>query len=212
MTSDLEKTNNEVNRMFARGNSEDETATDGWDDKEKFIRHAFKEDSKKGAELLFKQYYKPLCNHAVRFVYAKEIAEDLVSDIFYTFWSKQLYLSVTTSFRAYLFISVRNRCIKHLKMEFVKGNALPVLMRAEHAPPTPHQVIQFNEFSAKIDKAIQSLPPQCQKIFLLNRIEGKKYKEIASELAISLKTVEAHMGRALEVLRRTVQEEYDNFR
>jgi RNA polymerase sigma-70 factor (family 1) len=210
---DLEKTeNNPVRPLFPLIGSEAEPVPSSpWDDKETFLRHAFTVDSKKGSELLFKQYYKPLCNHAVRFVYSKEIAEDIVCDVFYTFWSKQLYDRVTSSFRAYLFIAVRNRCLKHLRKEFGKTDTPIDQIEIEYSSPTPLQLVQFNEFSHKIDKVIQSLPAQCQKVFLMNRFEGKKYKEIAEELNLSVKTVEAHISRALDVLRRAVQNDYTNF-
>jgi RNA polymerase sigma-70 factor (family 1) len=211
VSGDLEKQSlNEVRPLYPDRLASDAIPLTEWDDKETFLRLAFNEDSKKGSELLFKQYYKPLCNHAVRFVYSKEIAEDIVSDVFYVFWNKQLYFSITSSFRAYLFIAVRNRCLKHLKREFAKAGT--PLADAEIDPtPTPHQLVQFNEFSHKIDRVIQSLAPQCQKVFLMNRFEGKKYKEIAADLNLSLKTVEAHISRALDVLRKAVHEEYNNF-
>jgi RNA polymerase sigma-70 factor (ECF subfamily) len=54
-------------------------------DDEIFIKKALQSNPKYGCELLFRKYYKPLCNHAIRYVYSKEIAEDLVSDVFCKF-------------------------------------------------------------------------------------------------------------------------------
>lgn len=180
-----------------------------WDDKELFIRKAFDEDPRKGCELLFKHYYPTLCNHAVRYVYAKDIAQDLVGEIFYTFWKKQLHLHITSSYRAYLFVSVRNRALKHIQKEFGKATRLTDVSEIDPASalPSPQQILQYNELSLKIEHGIQSLAPQCQKIFLLNRFEGKKYQEIATELKVSLKTVEAHISKALHVLRKAVRDE-----
>lgn len=103
------------------GEEQEET---GLHDTELFIRRAFDNDPQKGCELLFRLYHKPMCNHAVRFVYAKEIAEDLVADVFYTFWNSKAYLSVKQSFRAYLFRSVRNRAYNFLANEFKKTSPL----------------------------------------------------------------------------------------
>ena len=61
-------------------------------DEELFIRKAFEEDPKKGWELLFREYYTPLCSHAIRYVYSREAARDLVSEAFYVFWQKEIYL------------------------------------------------------------------------------------------------------------------------
>jgi RNA polymerase sigma-70 factor (ECF subfamily) len=60
-------------------------------DDEIFIKKALQSNPKYGCELLFRKYYKPLCNHAIRYVYSKEIAEDLVSDVFYKFWKNESY-------------------------------------------------------------------------------------------------------------------------
>lgn len=179
-----------------------------WDDKEIFIRKAFEEDPKKGCELLFRQYYQPMCSHAVRFVYSKEIAQDLVSEIFCVIWQRQLYLNITTSYRAYLFTAVRNRSLKHLSKEFGKIDTTVDLADLGYASalPTPQQFMQYNELYAKIEKSIQALTPQSQKVFLMNRFEGKKYQTIATELNISLKTVEAHISKALDALRKAIQE------
>ena len=55
-------------------------------DDEFFIEQSFAENANKGFELLYNRYYKPLCSHAVRFVYAKDVAEDIISEIFYSIW------------------------------------------------------------------------------------------------------------------------------
>lgn len=70
---------------------------------ELFIRRAFETDAERGYALLFKRYYGLLCSHAARFVYARDIAEDIVGEVFSQFWQPQRHRSVTTSFRAYLF-------------------------------------------------------------------------------------------------------------
>lgn len=180
-----------------------------WDDKELFLRKVFDEDPKKGCELLFKQYYEPLCSHAVRFVYSREVAQDLVGELFYVFWQKQLHLQISTSFRAYLFIAVRNRAVKYIRKEFgVAGERVDITeLDQPGIQPNPHQAMQYHELSAKIDRGIRSLSPQCQRVFVLSRFEGRKYQEIAKEMKLSLKTVEGHMSKALEVLRKAVRDE-----
>lgn len=179
-------------------------------DKEIFLRKAFDTDPQKGCELLFKQYYQPLCNHAVRYVYSREIAQDIVSDIFHFFLHKQLHLQVKTSFRAYLFIAVRNRSLKYLRDEFGKTDKSVDIGELDHSSawPSPQQIMQFNELNFTINKSIQDMAPQCQRVFLLNRFEGKKYAEIAGELNISIKTVEAHISKALDLLRKAVRNEF----
>ncbi len=171
-------------------------------DTELFVRKIFEENPKKGCELLFRLYYRAMCTHAVRFVYSKEIAEDLVSEIFFKFWEKDTYLAVTTSYRAYLFQSVRNRAYNYLSNDLRKSDSLSAAQSIEsQTADSPEQIMQLEELHQSIDKLIASLPPQCRKIFLMNRFEGRKSREIANELHLSVRTVETHIFKALGILK-----------
>ncbi|CAG5018846.1 hypothetical protein DYBT9275_06083 [Dyadobacter sp. CECT 9275] len=173
-------------------------------DKEFFIKKTFEQDPVKGYELLFRTYYTPLCSHAVRFVYNKVIAEDLVTEIFLNFWKKNLQEQITSSFRAYLFTSVRNKCFTYLKWEFNKIPKEELQDDLSTEPSLPDNIMEFDELYLQIEKTISGLPPQCQKVFLLSRFEGKSYLEIAEKLGISRKAVEAHISKALVVLRKSL--------
>lgn len=179
---------------------------------ELFIRKAFEQDPSKGCELLFREYYGPLCSHAVRFVYSREVARDLVSDVFYTFWHKELYRQVTTSYRAYLYAIVRHRSLNYLQREFGHESGLLDLESAELEQPqcsvtsqTPEDILHYDELLHRIEEVICRMSPQNQKVFMMNRFEGKKYQLIADELQITLKTVEAHMSKALASLRKALK-------
>ncbi|MCX6213084.1 RNA polymerase sigma-70 factor [Spirosoma sp.] len=175
-------------------------------DSEVFIRRAFEANAEKGFDLLFRRYFHPLCSHAARFVYSIEVAEDLVTDIFGQFWQKQLHKAVTTSFRAYLFTSVRHAAFAHLRTEL--GRELPTDIIPESVSEinqlNPHQQLQYTELYLKIDALILSMPPQSQRVFVMSRFEGKKNALIAEELGISVKTVEGHITKVLAVLRQSL--------
>ena len=178
-------------------------------DDESIIRNVLKNNPDKGFEMLFKRYYKPLCNHAVRFVYSKEIAEDVVSEVFVNFWKKKHYENVTISYRAYLYQAVRNTIYNHLKSEFGKKNNHTLYIdnigkEKELEYDTPQRILLFDELFQKIEQSVGDFPPQCQKVFLLSRFEGKKNREIAEELNIKIKTVEAHMMKALSILKNSL--------
>ena len=174
-------------------------------DSEAFIRLMLKENPEKGFAVLFKRYYGPLCSHASRFVYSREIAQDLVSDVFLNFWKKRLYETVTTTFRAYLYTAVRNSAFNHLKQEF--GERLEPAAEGDWIEDlNPQSIMLLNELMTKIERTIETFSPQCQKVFLLSRFEGRKNREIAVELQIRLKTVEAHMMKALGILRKTLSD------
>lgn len=179
------------------------------DDTELFIRKTFEKDVKKGCELLFRLYYQPLCTHSVRFVYSKEVAEDIVSEVFYNFWNTEAWLVVNTSYRAYLFRSVRNRSYNYLSNDLKKSD--PLTSAGQQEVPqseSPERILQTEELLTTINTIISSLPPQCQKVFLMNRFEGLKSKEIAKELDISPRTVETHIFKALSVLKNGLKNQW----
>ncbi|WP_353719936.1 RNA polymerase sigma-70 factor [Dyadobacter sp. 676] len=177
-------------------------------DSELFIKQAFDTDPVRGYELLFKRYYKQLCSHAVRFVYARDVAEDIVVEVFSQFWSKQLHTSVTTSFRAYLFTTVRHAAFHYMRRNFGKEAVTGELEDLHLATPesSPQQELQFQELVLKIEQVIRSLSRQNQKVFLMSRFEGKRNAAIAEELGISVKTVEGHITKGLAVLRKALQD------
>lgn len=176
-------------------------------DDEVFIRKAIETNPEKGYELLFKRYYRPLCSHAVRFLYSKELAEDMVSEVFCTFWQKKTYLQIQTSYRAYLFTSVRHQAYAYLRSEFGRLQNTDVeQIKAATALPNPQQILQYNELYLKMEEVIRAISPQSQKVFMMSRFEGKKNLTIAEELQISVKTVEGHITKALSILRKTLQD------
>lgn len=203
---DLVEVSGERSLIQAKAGIIQEAASDRPVDKEFFIRSVFQTDVKKGYDLLFRHYYTPLCSHAVRYVYSKEVAEDIVSEVFLSFWKKAAHEHITTSFRAYLFISVRNKCLTYLKWEMDKGiteNIEEIGLASAHIQPD--RLMEFDELYMRIEKIIAGFPPQNQKVFLMSRFEGKSYQEIAEKLQISKKAVEAHISKALVEFRKVLK-------
>lgn len=175
-----------------------------------FLKAAFEQNPAKGLELLFRRFYNPLCSHAVRFVYSKQTAEDLVSEVFFQFYRTKAYENITSSYTSYLFRAVRNECYTYMRREFGKTDSLE--MSAESNMSTDHQQpdaeIHYNHLFMKVNEVIAQLPMQCQRVFLMSRFESKKYNEIADELHISPKTVEVHISKALKYLRTALHGEW----
>ncbi|GAB3959732.1 RNA polymerase sigma-70 factor [Spirosoma harenae] len=179
-------------------------------DSELFLRKTFEQDPRKGFELLFRQYYTPLCSHAVRFVYSRQLAEDLVSEVFYQFYRSEAYRKIHSSYISYLFTAVRNEAYTHLRKEFGKTDSIESTTENHLSgnQPQPDSEVHFNNLFLAVNEAIGQLPAQCRRVFLLSRFENKKYDEIAAELQISPRTVEVHISRALKHLRQTLREEW----
>ncbi|QHV95920.1 RNA polymerase sigma-70 factor [Spirosoma endbachense] len=173
-------------------------------DNEHIVRSAFTNSPQKGFEALFRLYYLPLCSHAVRFVYTREVAEDIVGEVFYQLWKTGSYATIQHTYRTYLYAAVRHRAYNYLRDELT-GNRTPASLDdigETSLGETPQTLIEYDETFQRVEKVIHELPPQCQRIFLMSRFENRKNQEIADELGLALKTVEAHMARALQQLRR----------
>lgn len=171
------------------------------------LQQLLETDPREACEVLFRKYYGPLCSHASRFVYSKEAAEDIVSEVFYLFYKEKLYKSVNSSYKAYLMQAVRYRAYDYVRWELSKsrrGTDVDSVSLIDHEP-SPSEIVQYDELYRSIELAIDQLPPQTKRVFLLSRFEGRKYQEIASELAISVKTVESHMSKALSLLRQALR-------
>lgn len=169
---------------------------------ELFIRREFEVNPAKGCSLLFRRYHKILCSHAVRFVYSKEIAEDLVSEVFCKFWKTKSYETITTSYRLYLFQCVRNEAFNYLRWEFKETEDITSAQyRESPLEQQPDHATHYEEVFRKVEELVETLPPQCRKVFLMSRFEGKKYQTIANELGLSIKTVEVHLSKALNIMR-----------
>lgn len=169
---------------------------------EAFIRRTFATDARLGCELLFRLYYQPLCSHAVRFVGARDVAQDLVSDIFCRFYTDQVFAGITTSYRAYLYKTVRHQAYNYLRWEVGRQADLDAAAGfALGESQQPDNVTQYEELYQDVEAAINALPLQRRKIYLMHRFEGKKYGEIADELHLAPKTVEAQIRKASHFLR-----------
>lgn len=180
---------------------------------EYFIAKTFIESPQKGFELLFRKYYANLCNHAIRFVYSKEIAEDIVAEIFANFWQNKVYENINTSYRSYLYTSVRYRAYNTIKNEInrttnLENNEFDFQHSDSSVVLQPDEILHFHELTKKLETSIQHLPQQSRKAFQLNRLEGKKYSEVALEMQITVSAVERLISRALAKIRQELKSEW----
>ena len=153
-------------------------------------------------ETLFRAYYEPLCRYANQFVENMETSEEIVQDLFYILWKDRDKLQIFTSVNGYLYRSVKNKSLQHIEKLAVRDAYLKIHTEDSiMETSTPLEELEYKELEQQIEKTLCRLPGRRQKIFRMNRMEGKKYNEIAQELNISVKTVEAEISKALRELR-----------
>jgi RNA polymerase sigma-70 factor (ECF subfamily) len=158
-------------------------------------------------EELFRQYYQMLCSYAFRFVNDYDTAEEIVQDLFYKLWEKRDELQINLSVKSYLYSAVHHRCLKYIEHRNVETKYRNYyLLHESEIDNEPQNATGIHELQGIIDQTLDSLPDRCSKIFRLSRFEGLKYHEIALKLSVSIKTVEANMGKALKLLRKNLKD------
>lgn len=160
--------------------------------------------SESSYEELFEAYYRPLAIFAMKYVGDLEIAKEIVQDFFVHLYENRRALVITTSLKSYLYRSIRNRCLNHLKHSELVRQHMSVLGQAYSSEEDPETRILETELENRIFQIVEGLPPRCREIFILSRVKGIKNKEIAAKLDISIRTVETQISLALKELRATL--------
>lgn len=150
-------------------------------------------------EDLFRYNYRPLCMYALHYLQDMDLVEDVVQECFTTLWEKLEQGSQVANRRAYLYMTVRNRCLDHLRRKGIQTESLK--------PYDTYGIIddddaqERSQIEAKLWTAIDSLPEKCREVFLMSKRDGLKYEEIAQELGLSVNTVRNQISKALSVLK-----------
>ena len=158
-------------------------------------------------EELFRSYFTPLCSFAQKYVGDIDEAKDIVHNVFINLWNKRDKVDLKTSLKSYLFQGVYNRSLNYIRdhkklVQFDTPQTEAEL--GQYMESRDH--LESSEAESRINRALEDLPEKCREIFLMNRFDGLKYREIAVKLDISIKTVETQMSRALKTLRERLSD------
>ena len=149
----------------------------------------------------FREHYAALVRTAEGMLRRRDVAEEIVQDVLLALWQRRATLLVEDSLRAYLFRATRNRALNHLRHAAIERKAEPELAAIESPDAPAPSALVHEEIDNALREAVSTLPPRCREVFELSRVHGLRYAEIATTLGISVKTVEAQMGKALRTLR-----------
>jgi RNA polymerase sigma-70 factor (ECF subfamily) len=166
------------------------------------IRRLSVESDERALDELFHIYYDRLLTASFVLVKSKDLAEEVVADVFYRLWQNREKLPEVKNLDNYLFISIRNQSLNYINREqrHGKDSIDDVVSNQLSEENTAEDFIVAKELQDKITQSIESLPPKCREVFLLIRFEGKKYKEVAELLKVSVNTVDTQMGIAIKKL------------
>ena len=155
----------------------------------------------------FKYYYRSLCLYVLHYVHNTDIAEDIVQDSFSALWEKLTISGAEIeNVRAYLYATARNRSLDYLKKEEIYDSDLSLSDLEDTLSEEEAEERSIRE--AQMWTAIDALPERCREIFLLNKRDGMKYREIATKFQISVNTVDNHISKALRLIREGTHKAY----
>lgn len=157
--------------------------------------------SEQAFDVIFRAYYARLVHFCEAMLNERAPAEELAQDVMLELWRRRTTLVVDTSLQAYLFRACRNRTLNYLRHEKVVERGAVFAARDTVTPAVGDREMREREIAAALQQAVGTLPPRCREVFELSRVQGLKYAEIANALNISIKTVEAQMGKALKIVR-----------
>jgi RNA polymerase sigma-70 factor (ECF subfamily) len=150
---------------------------------------------------VYKHFLKPLHSYAITILRDEEAAKGTVQNIFLKLWERKHTLNFNGSIKAYLYSAVYHECLNYIRHEKVKFNHQDHLVYTMKNTEEQDKGIELSDLKEKLQQVLNNLPEKCRTVFQLSRFEELKYREIADQMGISVKTVEAQMGKALKILR-----------
>jgi RNA polymerase sigma-70 factor (family 1) len=157
-------------------------------------------------EFYHMQFFK-LYQFAFSFVHSKEIAEEIVNDVFLSLWQKRNTLNTINNIQVYLFVLVKNASLNHLRKNRMPMPVSVDDLCVDHFPlvADPELLVTQRELQKQIREAIEQLPARCRLVFKLVKEDGLSYKEVASILDLSVKTIDSQLCIALKKLAAILQ-------
>ena len=163
--------------------------------------HLLRHDDEQALSALYLRYWDKLLSVACHRLDDPEGAEEVVQDIFFALWQRRGSLDIKYSLATYLAVAVKYRIINLMDKQYRLRNKEKLLPPVVEYELSAEEYIFEKELWERIEASIKQLPSKCQIVFRMSREKGMSNKQIASELDIAEKTVEAHMSKALRDIR-----------
>lgn len=166
-------------------------------------------------EDVYLSYFSKMKYFAKEYVISEEDAENIVQDVFVELWENKEMLNMHMNLIAYLFTTIKNKCLNHLRHKLVVQDTASKLqeeytislrMNLDSLEVFDNNLFSDHDIEKIISRALDALPEKCRAIFIMSKIEGKKHNEIAQELNISINTVGSQIGIAYKKLRTELKD------
>jgi RNA polymerase sigma-70 factor (family 1) len=170
-----------------------------------------KEDDIKAFDTLYSRYFGKLYNHAYEKIHDRFLAQEVVQDLFVSFWQNRLKIEVHTSLASYFFVAIRYLIINQYRKQMIyEQNLAKMAQTQSQMSNETNEWLDYQDLQIEYQAALQQLPEKCSEVFIMSR-NGASNKEIAEALNISPKTVEQHITKALRTLRKVLSSRLNTF-
>lgn len=170
-----------------------------------------KTDDVRAFDTLYARYFGKLYNHAYEKLHDRFLAQEVVQDLFISFWQNRHKIEVHTSLASYFFVAIRYLIINQFKKQMsYEKNIANLVQKQSQVTDEVNEWLDFKDLQTEYHSALAELPEKCREVFTMSR-NGATNKEIAEALNISSKTVEQHITKALRTLRILLNSRLNSF-
>lgn len=173
----------------------------------------FKKGDEKAFESIFDQYYNQIVGFCVQFIGDSDKAQSIAQEAFIKLWLNREKVEKVSGIKSFLYTASKSECLNVIRHKEVsnkyQNHQLQIKeeqLNREVLDSFEFDSVEFSELERLIHKSIEDLPEKCRLVFLKSRMEDLTNKEIAEELNISVKAVEANMTRALKILKERLSD------
>lgn len=162
--------------------------------------------------IIFNDFYQPLFHLSRHYLDDDDEAKNVVQEAFVKLWEIRNALNADSNLSNFLYTLVKNNCLNIIKRKQIilkhheKIRWMELHYQYESLSRIGNDYLEFGELKEKIDAAISHLPEHCRMVFEMSRFEELKNREIAEKLGVTQKTVEAHLTKALKILRKELKD------
>jgi RNA polymerase sigma-70 factor (ECF subfamily) len=166
-------------------------------------------------EHIYVTYYSRMLRFSLEYVLSEEDAKNIVHDVFAELWEMRYIYKNQICVISFIFTSIKNKCIDYLRHKVIVRETENLLqeeyrrnlqMKYESLEAFDQNLLTEADVEEIINRAVTTLPEKCREIFIKSKLEGKKQKEIAHELNISISTIETQMNIAYKKLREELKD------
>jgi len=175
------------------------------DPEEKHIIEDLRSGRENAYRQLFEKYYQRLVVFAYKYLEDLESARDIVQEFYLDLYESRQSISIQTSLKSYLYNAVKNRCLNQVKhMQVMEKYRNTKRSEASVLDSDIEEIIDALDLEARVYEIVSTLPEKCRQIYIMSRVDGKRNREIADELNLSIRTVETQISKALKSLKNSL--------